>query len=178
MIAQRFEFTRDFPKAWNNSVYFQLRKMSCGFKDQARFCPSGEKCGLGFEVSYHLVQFHCVAGNFLAGRRYLLHAFTGMLTYFIMPLYLNTVSQAHIASLLDPTMVTSGTLFHATKLPLTKWFWAIYWISSDKGGISALRLSKLVGVSWRSAYRVLRMIILRPLHLYLAISGSFFFPIA
>ena len=46
MIAQRFEFTRDFPKAWNNSVYFQLRKMSSGFKDQARFCPSGEKCGL------------------------------------------------------------------------------------------------------------------------------------
>ena len=47
MIAPRFEFTRDFPKAWNNSVYFQLREMSCGFKDQARFCPSGEKCGLG-----------------------------------------------------------------------------------------------------------------------------------
>ncbi len=51
--------------------------------------------------------------------------------------------------------VTSGTLFHATKLPLTKWFWAIYWIGSDKGGISALRLSKLVGVTWRTAYRVL-----------------------
>ena len=54
--------------------------------------------------------------------------------------------------------VISGTLFHATKLPLTKWFWAIYWISSDKGGISALRLSKLIGVSWRSAYRVLRVL--------------------
>jgi hypothetical protein len=27
-------------------VYFQLRKMSCGFKDQARICPSGEKYGL------------------------------------------------------------------------------------------------------------------------------------
>jgi transposase-like protein len=54
--------------------------------------------------------------------------------------------------------VTSGTLFHATKLPLTKWFWAIYWISSDKGGISALRLSKLIGVSWHSAYRVLRVL--------------------
>ena len=25
MIAQRFEITRDIPKAWNNSVYFQLR---------------------------------------------------------------------------------------------------------------------------------------------------------
>ena len=49
MIAQRFGFTRDFPKAWNNSVYFQLRKMSCGFKDQTRFCPSAEKCGLGSE---------------------------------------------------------------------------------------------------------------------------------
>ena len=46
MIAQRFEFTRHFPKAWNNIAYFQLRKMSCGFKDQARFCSSGDKCGL------------------------------------------------------------------------------------------------------------------------------------
>jgi len=54
------------------------------------------------------------------------------------------------------TSVTSGTLFHATKLPLTKWFWAIYWVGTDKGGISALRLSKLIGVTWRSAYRILR----------------------
>lgn len=52
--------------------------------------------------------------------------------------------------------VTSGTLFHATKLPLTKWFWAIYWLGTDKGGISALRLSKLIGVTWRTAYRMLR----------------------
>ena len=53
------------------------------------------------------------------------------------------------------TSITAGTLFHATKLPLTKWFWAIYWIGTDKGGISALRLSKLIGVTWRSAYRIL-----------------------
>jgi transposase-like protein len=53
------------------------------------------------------------------------------------------------------TSVISGTLFHATKLPLTKWFWAIYWMASDKGGISALRLSKLIGVTWRTAYHVL-----------------------
>jgi hypothetical protein len=51
MIAQRFEFIRDFPKAWNNRVYFQLRKMSYEFKDQARFCPSGEKCGLKTVIS-------------------------------------------------------------------------------------------------------------------------------
>jgi hypothetical protein len=54
MIAPGFGFTRHFPKAWNNSVYFQLRKMSCEFKDQARFCPSGEKCGLDNAAIFHL----------------------------------------------------------------------------------------------------------------------------
>ncbi len=53
------------------------------------------------------------------------------------------------------TSVTAGTLFHATKLPLVKWFWAIYWVATDKGSISALRLSKLIGVNWRSAFRIL-----------------------
>jgi len=46
MITQRFEFTKDFMKEWKNSVYFRLDKMLCGFKDQVRACPSGEKCGL------------------------------------------------------------------------------------------------------------------------------------
>jgi len=54
------------------------------------------------------------------------------------------------------TSVTAGTLFHATKLPLTKWFWAIYWIATDKGSISALRLTKLLGISWKSAYALLK----------------------
>ena len=60
------------------------------------------------------------------------------------------------ASCHQQTSVTSGTLFHNTKLPLVKWFWAIYWVGSDKGGISALRLSKLIGVTWRSAYSMLQ----------------------
>lgn len=54
------------------------------------------------------------------------------------------------------TSVTAGTLFHATKRPLRDWFWAIYWVSSDKGSISALRLAKLLGVTWRTAARMLR----------------------
>jgi len=54
------------------------------------------------------------------------------------------------------TSIISGTLFHGSKLPLTKWFWAIYWISSDKGGVSALRLSKLIGTTWRTAFRILQ----------------------
>ena len=52
--------------------------------------------------------------------------------------------------------VTVGTLFYASKLPLRKWFWANYLVVTDKGGISALRLSKLLDVSWSTAYRMLR----------------------
>ena len=53
------------------------------------------------------------------------------------------------------TSVTAGTLFHATKLPLVKWFLAIYWVATDKGSISALRLSKLIGTTWRTSYLLL-----------------------
>jgi transposase-like protein len=56
------------------------------------------------------------------------------------------------------TSVTSGTIFHSTNLPLFKWFWAIYLTASDKGGISALRLSKHLGVCWITAQRILRKI--------------------
>ena len=56
------------------------------------------------------------------------------------------------------TSLTAGTLFHSTNLPLTKWFWAIYLMASDKGGISALRLSRQIGVSWLTASRMLRKI--------------------
>lgn len=54
--------------------------------------------------------------------------------------------------------ITAGTLFHSTNLPLVKWFWAIYLVASDKGGISAMRLSKQIGVSWITARRMLQKI--------------------
>ena len=47
--------------------------------------------------------------------------------------------------------VTAGTVFEHTKPPLPKWFAAIYLMSSDKGGISATRLSQMVGISWTTA---------------------------
>ena len=34
--------------------------------------------------------------------------------------------------------------------------WCLYWLSSDKGSISALRLTKLIGVSRITAQRMLR----------------------
>jgi hypothetical protein len=46
MIAQCFGFTRDFLKERNNSAYCRLKKISCGFKEQARDRHPGEKCGL------------------------------------------------------------------------------------------------------------------------------------
>ena len=49
-------------------------------------------------------------------------------------------------------------MFHSTNLPLVKWFWAIYLVAADKGGISALRLSKHIGVSWPTARNVLKKI--------------------
>jgi len=54
--------------------------------------------------------------------------------------------------------ITAGTLFHSTNLPLVKWFWAIYLTATDKGGISALRLAKHIGVSWPTARQMLKKI--------------------
>ena len=51
--------------------------------------------------------------------------------------------------------ITAGTLFHSSNLPLLKWFWAIYFMGSDKGSISALRLSKLIEVNWKTARLIL-----------------------
>src|ERR1035437_535014 len=48
--------------------------------------------------------------------------------------------------------VTAGTIFHKTRTPLTSWFWAIYRMSHDKKGISALQLSKEIGVGYRTAW--------------------------
>jgi len=61
MIAQGFGFTKDFPKKWNNSAYFRLRKILCGFKDQARDRHPGEKCGLITSIRRYIVfgQMQC-----------------------------------------------------------------------------------------------------------------------
>lgn len=47
----------------------------------------------------------------------------------------------------------AGTIFEASKLPLVKWFCAIYLMASDKGVISALRLAQQIEGSWITAHR-------------------------
>jgi transposase-like protein len=49
------------------------------------------------------------------------------------------------------TSVTAGTIFDATKLPLSVWFLGIYFITQSKVGYSALSLSRTLGVSPNTA---------------------------
>ena len=50
--------------------------------------------------------------------------------------------------------LTSGTIFHGSKLPLTKWFQAMYFLTQAKNNVSALELKRLVGVCYRTAWRL------------------------
>jgi hypothetical protein len=52
------------------------------------------------------------------------------------------------------TTLTSGTIFQASKLPLTKWFQAMYVLTQSKNNVSALELMRLVGVCYRTAWRL------------------------
>jgi len=53
---------------------------------------------------------------------------------------------------------TSGTVMEKTHLPLDKWFWAIYLVSTDKRGHSALQLSKEIQVCYKTAWYLLHRI--------------------
>lgn len=52
-----------------------------------------------------------------------------------------------------------GTIFESTKLPLKIWFYAIWWVTSQKTGVSALNLQKNLGLgSYRSSWLMLHKI--------------------
>jgi transposase-like protein len=48
--------------------------------------------------------------------------------------------------------VTVGTIFENTKIPLSKWFVAMYLITSHKKGISSLQLHRDLGVTRKTAW--------------------------
>ena len=50
--------------------------------------------------------------------------------------------------------VTSGTVFEATKLPLTRWFLAMQLLTQAKNNVSALELTRQLGVSYRTAWLI------------------------
>ena len=52
----------------------------------------------------------------------------------------------------DQTSLTAGTLFAATKLPLTTWFLAMCLLPQHKNAVSALTLKRQLGVSYNTAW--------------------------
>ncbi len=43
--------------------------------------------------------------------------------------------------------LTAGTVFHKTRIPLTKWFWFIFFMATSKKGVSMLYLQKQLRIS-------------------------------
>jgi len=54
--------------------------------------------------------------------------------------------------------VTVGTVFHATNIPLTTWFPAMYILSAHKKGISSVQLAKDLGVTQKTAWFMMHRI--------------------
>jgi ribosomal protein L37AE/L43A len=48
--------------------------------------------------------------------------------------------------------VTCGTVFQATKLPLTRWFLAMHLMTQSKNNVSALELKRHLGVRYKAAW--------------------------
>jgi ribosomal protein L24E len=53
---------------------------------------------------------------------------------------------------------TAGTIFHKSTTSLQLWFWAIFLIASSKCGISAKQLGREIGVTYKTAWRMMREI--------------------
>lgn len=54
--------------------------------------------------------------------------------------------------------LTSGTIFHCSKIPLVKWIVVIFIIRSHKKKINSYCLSRLIGVQQRTAWFMLKRI--------------------
>jgi transposase len=53
---------------------------------------------------------------------------------------------------------TAGTIFHNSHIPLTDWFYAIWIMSANKAGTSAMQIERELGVSYPTAWRMMHQI--------------------
>jgi transposase-like protein/ribosomal protein L37AE/L43A len=53
------------------------------------------------------------------------------------------------------TSATAGTIFQDTHLPLKIWFRAMWWVTGQKDGASALGLKRVLGCSYKTAWMLL-----------------------
>lgn len=56
------------------------------------------------------------------------------------------------------TSATVGTIMENTKLSLIKWFLALYFVATNKDGISEVALAKYIGVTLKTAWAILHKI--------------------
>ncbi len=54
--------------------------------------------------------------------------------------------------------VTTGTCLHSTKKPLQDWIYAFYAVLTGRKGVSAMQLSKELGVQYRTAWHMLHRV--------------------
>src|SRR6201984_596333 len=52
------------------------------------------------------------------------------------------------------TSLIAGTIFAATKVPLSTWFCAMYHLTQSKGGISSIELGRRLGVTQTTAWKI------------------------
>lgn len=53
---------------------------------------------------------------------------------------------------------TADTIFHKSTTPLTLWFYVIYLMAQTRGGISAKQVERETGVTYKTAWRMCKMI--------------------
>lgn len=56
------------------------------------------------------------------------------------------------------TSITAGTLFHKTKVPLKTWFWIIFFMAQDKGGISTMRAAAVLKMHYTTVWFIMHKI--------------------
>ena len=64
-----------------------------------------------------------------------------------------------------PGLARAGTIFHATKLPLTLWFLAIHLVVTAKNGISSIELGRRLGIkqsnAWAMKQKIMQVMLTR-----------------
>ncbi len=56
------------------------------------------------------------------------------------------------------TRIMAGTIFQDTHLPLQTWFRAIWWVVTQKNGTSAMSLTRILGLSYKTTWSLLHKI--------------------